>query len=127
MTTDTILRTGRRATDAIVNAWHDCSSPWRDDHKKAFSLTKILATIGMLLACYSVGTSHAITLNHLWLVLASYACAFGKSTFNFLLTKMQYSASRAEAETHVVVDETKRLITEVAARRDPVTGIEAAQ
>ncbi len=88
----------RRWDDTVGRAWYDCTSQWRDKHSGDLSQTKVLATFFGIMDFYSVmaSTAHGITANQLWLALASMACAFGKSTFNFLLTRVSLQTSVEE-------------------------------
>jgi hypothetical protein len=93
------------------------------DGQEGLSLTRFLAIYFAILVGHLVEHQHAITANTLWLALASIATAFGKSTFTFLLRRLEMRSVIAQSdttsETHVVTEQ--KVIEE---RRDPVLGIE---
>lgn len=77
-----------------------CDRQWRrlpfvDSHTGDISITRALAIYFAWKAGRVIDYNHGVTLNVLWLCLASLSAAFGKSTFGFLLTRMSY---RGEAK-----------------------------
>jgi hypothetical protein len=66
------------------------------DHWKGPSITRILALYFAALVGYVIVSTRAISLNALWLSLASLAAAFGKSTFSFLLQRMQFAGTNKD-------------------------------
>lgn len=71
-----------------------CVSPIVDTPTGGPSITRLLCIAGFVLLWHSVEKSHPITQTHLWFFVVIMAAAFGKSTFNFLLTR-----AKGQAET----------------------------
>lgn len=92
--------------------------PLTDKRGEGLSLTRILACLFSGLAVHVAEETHVITANTLWVILACFAVAFGKSTFTFLLTRISLRSQTTQAD--VKVDATVRTITE---RRESGGGV----
>jgi hypothetical protein len=110
----------------------ESTNPIRDRPGAGFSLTKIIAGYFAYKVGFSIGAlGGRVETNTLWLAMGSLAAAFGKSTFNFILSKMSLAGTTAQSDTLTLerkevdvkiqqkLEETKRLITET---RDTDTG-----
>lgn len=89
----------------LTRAW--CCLPFVDTHSGAVSITRVIALYFAWIVGTSIQQSHgAVSLNTFWLALATLAAAFGKSTFGFLLQKVQITSSIAatEASTRSTTD-----------------------
>lgn len=98
------------------------------DGQEGLSLTRFLAIYFAYLCGQSVQLSNGrISINALWLALAAAAIAFGKSTFSFLLRRLEMrsllSRSEEDSEQRVTINSTQRVIQD---RRDASAGIEPA-
>jgi hypothetical protein len=118
----------RTLEDRWASFYAETTNPLRDKPGAGFSMTKMIAAYFAYLVGFSIGAlSGKIDTNTLWLALASLAAAFGKSTFNFLLSKVSLQATTTQTDTRsfdrkevdTKIEETKRLITET---RDTDTG-----
>jgi len=74
----------------LVDRWH------------GLSLTRFLAIYFALLCGHTIEQTHSVSINVLWLALATIATAFGKSTFTFLLARMEHKASVSEVTVHTI-------------------------
>jgi hypothetical protein len=96
-----------------------CLAPVVDGYK-GISITRLMSIQFAVLVWVSVTQQLPVSMNTLWLALAAMAAAFGKSTFSFLLTRMQRSDTHTEART---VNET--ITHTIQERRDTGAGFEA--
>ena len=110
----------RRVSDArwYVRTWDWVTAPFVDG-QEGLSLTRILSVFYAVIVWHSVESEHGIGLNALWLALASIACAFGKSSFSFLLRRINLMAEVRETSTRTTAE--SRTIEE---RRDYDSQIE---
>lgn len=76
----------------LVDGWH------------GLSLTRFLAIYFALLVGHLTEATHTLPANALWLSLAAIAAAFGKTTFTFLLSRMESRAtvSQSDARTETI-------------------------
>lgn len=89
----------------LCRAW--CCLPFVDTHSGAVSITRVIALYFAWVVGQSIHDSHGVvSLNTFWLALATLAAAFGKSTFGFLLQKVQIASTIAatEASTRTTTD-----------------------
>lgn len=108
-----------RATPGIF--WWTVS-PIVDKRGEGISLTRLMAIAYTILVFHVVESTHVVGMNILWMVLAGYAVAFGKSTFTFLLTKMEMKATSSATES--ITANAADIIREIKGRRDPKAGVE---
>jgi hypothetical protein len=64
-----------------------------DRRGEGLSLTRFMAIAFAALDCHIIERAHVVSANALWLALACFAVAFGKSTFEFLLRRGQQDNS----------------------------------
>lgn len=72
-----------------------------DKRGEGLSLTRFMAIAYTVLVFKAVVNNHPIGANTLWLALASFAVAFGKSTFTFLLTRASLRSQTTQADVTV--------------------------
>lgn len=107
-----------------LSIWHTCTDPLRDKPGMPISMTKIIAGYFAYLTGYSITQQHGhVDVNTLWLALASLSAAFGKSTFNFLLSKVALQSTSTQSDSREVKDE--RVEHTITERRDVNAGFEA--
>lgn len=86
--------------------------PLTDKRGEGLSLTRILACAFGCEDLHIMETNHAVTANQLWLALACFAVAFGKSTFTFLLTRIQLRSQTAQVDVKAAVEQTVHVFDE---------------
>lgn len=86
-----------------------------DKGSKTISITRLLVVFFAGLDAYSVWASpgHGITANHLWLAITCIAAGFGKSTFTFLLQRLEMKTQQTVTENFDMA----AIINAVKARR----------
>lgn len=95
----------------LLAAWIFMSAPLVDG-REGLSLTRFLSIYFASLVGYSVKEQKGvITLNALWLALASAAIAFGKSTFTFLLRRMAYRGEGKQIDINTRSEIIERRVT----------------
>lgn len=114
-------RRAAAAGRATRTLWCRIIAPVTDKPHYELSLTKILAIAFAIVDIHVIEQSKdQLTWMHVLLAIVCMGTAFGKSTFTFLLSRMQLqgSASAAFTRTEQVIDQT------VTARRLPDLGFE---
>ncbi len=100
-----------------------CDRQWRrlpfvDGHTGDVSITRLIALYFAWLVGQSITMKTGeLSLNVLWLALAAVSAAFGKSTFGFLLQRMQFRSESVQVDVHQA--------TEIIDRRKLDQGMEA--
>ena len=85
-----------------------------DKRGEGLSLTRFMAVAYTVLVFNAVLGNHPIGANVLWLALATFAVAFGKSTFTFLLARASLQSNTAQVDTTAKIDATVTTVTKDA-------------
>ena len=80
-----------------------------DKRGEGLSLTRFMAVAYTVLVFNAVLGNHSIGANVLWLALATFAVAFGKSTFTFLLARASLQSNTAQVDTTAKIDVTETI------------------
>lgn len=101
----------------VPNVFWFFAYPFVDKRGEGLSLTRFMAISFVVLIFHVVESNgvHTISANTLWLALACFAVAFGKSTFTFLLSRMEMKAQNQTVET--ITTDTAKVIEAVRSRR----------
>src|SRR3954463_91783 len=100
-----------------VRAWQFWLAPFVDRYV-GVSITRLIALYFAYLVGLSIRLSHGtVGANALWLGLASIAAAFGKSTFTFLLQRMELKSTSVQTDAR-----SESISTVITERRDPSAG-----
>lgn len=94
--------------------------PLTDKRGEGLSLTRILAAVFGYVDLHIMEITHSVSGNQLWLALACFAVAFGKSTFTFLLTRIALRSQSTQTDVKAEITQTIRTISE---RRDAGGGL----
>jgi hypothetical protein len=112
---DSIPIPQRRTEDRVTRAWPVRWWIWFTaplvDGQDGLSLTRFLAIYFAIMVVHVVESTHTISPNALWVILAIFATAFGKSTFTFLLTKASIASQTSTTETTTTTIDPAAVIT----------------